>query len=143
MHLFNDCRQIAEGIIKKSGIEGYQLGTFKVFLRAGQMAVLDKQRTEVLSRAAVSLQRFARGFLARRSYQQALESVLRLQAWGRGMLARKACRALRQHRAATTIQTAYRRHKIRQQYQAVVHTITQLQVSSGSMLLAGSPVTPA
>jgi hypothetical protein len=44
------------------------------------------------------------------------------------MLARKEARALRQQKAATTIQTAYRRHKMRQQYQEVVHTITHLQV---------------
>jgi hypothetical protein len=45
------------------------------------------------------------------------------------MLARKEARALRQEKAAITIQTAYRRHKMRQQYQAVVHTITHLQVT--------------
>lgn len=44
------------------------------------------------------------------------------------MLARKETRALRQQKAATIIQTAYRRHKMRQQYREVLHTITQLQV---------------
>jgi fatty acid-binding protein DegV len=44
------------------------------------------------------------------------------------MLARRDARALRQQKAATAIQTAYRRHKMRQQYQEVVHNITHLQV---------------
>ncbi|WIA40194.1 hypothetical protein OEZ86_013582 [Tetradesmus obliquus] len=122
-----DDRQIAEGILKQSGLEGYQLGTSKVFLRAGQMALLDKQRTDKLSKAAVQLQRHARGFLGRLHYKQSKEAVVRMQAWARGMLARKEAHALRQQKAATTIQTAYRRHKMRQQYQEVVHNITHLQ----------------
>lgn len=72
-------RQIAEGILRASGISGYQLGTSKVFLRAGQMAMLDKQRTEKLSKAATVLQRHARGWLARMHYQQAMLAVVRMQ----------------------------------------------------------------
>jgi myosin-5 len=73
------CRQIAEGILKQSGLEGYQLGTSKVFLRAGQMALLDKQRTEKLSKAAIQLQRHARGFLGRLHFKQSKEAVVRMQ----------------------------------------------------------------
>lgn len=73
------CRQIAEGILKSSGISGYQLGTSKVFLRAGQMAMLDKQRTEKLSKAATVMQRHARGWLARLHYKQDLLAVVRMQ----------------------------------------------------------------
>lgn len=73
------CRQIAEGIMKVSGISGYQLGTSKVFLRAGQMAMLDKQRTEKLSKAATVMQRYTRGWLARQHYKKALGQVVFLQ----------------------------------------------------------------
>jgi myosin heavy subunit len=73
------CRQIAEGILKSSGISGYQLGTSKVFLRAGQMAMLDKQRTEKLTKAATVMQRHARGWLARLHYKQDLLAVVRMQ----------------------------------------------------------------
>lgn len=72
-------RQIAEGILKSSGISGYQLGTSKVFLRAGQMAMLDKQRTEKLSKAATVMQRHARGWLARLHYKRDLLAVVRMQ----------------------------------------------------------------
>jgi myosin-5 len=72
-------RQIAEGILKQSGLEGYQLGTSKVFLRAGQMALLDKQRTDKLSKAAIQLQRHARGFLGRLHFKQSKEAVVRMQ----------------------------------------------------------------
>jgi myosin-5 len=78
------CRQIAEGILKQSGLEGYQLGTSKVFLRAGQMALLDKQRTDKLSKAAIQLQRHARGFLGRLHFKQSKEAVVRMQVQYRG-----------------------------------------------------------
>eukprot|EP00775_Hariotina_reticulata_P007220 gene7220-7433_t len=160
-----DDRQLAEGLLKKSGISGYQLGTSKVFLRAGQMALLDKQRTDTLNASAILLQRYARSYLARQHYKKAKQAVVRMQegsgtgdmgflgavqiwteattraadfsggvlsalaakAWTRGMLARRDARALRQQKAATAIQTAYRRHKMRQQYQEVLHNITHLQ----------------
>jgi hypothetical protein len=74
--------------MKISGISGYQLGTSKVFLRAGQMAMLDKQRTEKLSAAATVMQRHTRGWLARLHYKQALVSVVRMQVRMHASLAR-------------------------------------------------------
>jgi myosin-5 len=182
-------RQIAEGILKLSGIFGYQLGTSKVFLRAGQMAMLDKQRTEKLSKAATVLQRHTRGWIARQHYKQALVLVVRMQvsacmlltppwisrfgtflwdghwllvfvvsgvccldqlhvrrtgvcktcahrssvavqAYARGLLARTQTRALRRQKAAVNIQTAWRRYKMRQQYNLVLHNITAVQVGA-------------
>eukprot|EP00879_Flechtneria_rotunda_P010956 GHRR01011448.1.p1 GENE.GHRR01011448.1~~GHRR01011448.1.p1 ORF type:complete len:975 (+),score=342.76 GHRR01011448.1:784-3708(+) len=122
-----DDRQVTEGVLRLSGLQGYQLGVSKVFLRAGQMAVLDKQRTEKLSKAAVLLQRFARGYLGRLYYKQSQQAVVRLQSWGRGMLARRQARALREQRAVTVIQKAWRSYKMRQQYQEVLYNITHLQ----------------
>jgi hypothetical protein len=50
------------------------------------------------------------------------------QAYARGLLARKQTRALRQQKAAVNIQTAWRRYKMRQQYNVVLHNITAVQV---------------
>lgn len=72
-------RAIAEGIVKRSGLTGYQLGHTKVFLRAGQMAVLDKQRTEKMHGAAVVIQRLARGYLARLESRRRRQAVLAMQ----------------------------------------------------------------
>jgi myosin-5 len=77
-------RSIAEGIIKRSGIAGYQLGKTKVFLRAGQMAVLDKLRGDKLAAAATVMQRHTRGWLARAQYRRDLDSVLCLQVGQEG-----------------------------------------------------------
>lgn len=97
------CRQIAEGVLKVSGITGYQLGTSKVFLRAGQMAMLDKQRTEKLSAAATVMQRHTRGWLARLHYKEALVSVVRMQVRMHARLARSpACVVDLEAASATT-----------------------------------------
>lgn len=45
------------------------------------------------------------------------------------MLARKEARAMRQQKAAVNIQTAWRRYRMRQQYNLVLHNITAVQVS--------------
>ncbi|GBG00632.1 myosin [Raphidocelis subcapitata] len=123
-------RDIALAILERSGIssgEGYQLGVSKVFLRAGQMAILDKQRTERLTAAATVIQRYARGHLARVHFRQAKVAVLTLQSGARGMLARKRAREMRQDRAALAIQTAWRRHKLREEYKTVYGLVVGVQ----------------
>ena len=52
----------------------------QIFLRAGQMAELDKIRTELLNRSAVTLQRHARGFVKRSQYQRKRHAIVVLQA---------------------------------------------------------------
>ena len=52
----------------------------QIFLRAGQMAALDKLRTDLLNASAVTLQRHARGFVLRRRYARVRRAVVTLQA---------------------------------------------------------------
>lgn len=101
---------------------------WQVFLRAGQMAVLDRQRQDKLGHASTIIQRHMRGYLARLRYQQGLAAVRRLQAGARGMLARKEARFRRQTKAATVVQSAWRRHKLQQEFKAVLQSITLVQV---------------
>jgi myosin-5 len=70
---------VAEGILQASAITGYQLGTSKVFLRAGQMAMLDRKRTDKLNTAATLLQGHARGWLARKHCKEAQQLVVQMQ----------------------------------------------------------------
>lgn len=60
-------------------LQGYQMGKTKVFLRAGQMAVLDKLRTELMNRSATTIQRHVKGFTARRRYQRTHRAAITLQ----------------------------------------------------------------
>ena len=48
------------------GLQGYQIGKKKVFLRAGQMAELDARRSEVLGNLAKIIQRKVRSYIARK-----------------------------------------------------------------------------
>lgn len=57
-----------------------------------------------------------------------------MQAYMRGLLARKQTRSLRQQKAAVNIQTAWRRYKMRQQYNLVLHNITAVQVCRHTVL---------
>ena len=51
----------------------------QIFLRAGQMAELDRIRTELLNRSAITLQRHARGFVQRSQYQRKRHAAIALQ----------------------------------------------------------------
>ena len=60
----------------------YPMRTFvytQMFLRAGQMAELDKIRTELLTRSAITLQRHARGFVQRAAYRRMRAAAITLQ----------------------------------------------------------------
>lgn len=51
----------------------------QVFLRGGQMAVLDTMRTDIMHKAAVTIQRHARGFVVRRQTHRTRRAVIKLQ----------------------------------------------------------------
>jgi len=63
-----------------------QLGRTKVFLRAGQICILDSRRAEVLENAAKHIQRQLRTFIARRDFISIRAATLSLQACCRGQL---------------------------------------------------------
>eukprot|EP00887_Chlorella_sp_A99_P001914 scaffold18.g1914.t1 len=123
-------RALTRVIVRRMlGDEGYQLGKSKVFLRAGKMAELDKQRTDLLHASARRIQRSVRGYLARRHFVAARAAVLRLQAAARGMLARGVARRARQQRAATLIQAAVRRWRARRDFLAAKQAATAVQAA--------------
>ena len=93
------------------------------------MAVLDKRRTEVLHGAARTIQRHARGYLARKHFRQAVAAAVRLQAASRGMLARTIVRNMRRERAATLIQAYVRRWRQRQLFVRTVRAVLAVQAA--------------
>jgi len=125
-------RRVAEAALRAAGVEvpgGAQLGRTKVFLRAGQMAVLDKRRLERLNAAATAIQRRVRGAQGRRAAERRRGAALALQAGARGMLARARARALRRERAATAIQAAWRAHVLRRLYRGKVAAVLAMQAA--------------
>ena len=67
----------------------YQFGRTKIFFRAGQVAYLEKLRSDKLRACGVLMQKCIRGWLARRRYAKIRRTVMLVQKYGRGMLARR------------------------------------------------------
>ncbi|DBA65606.1 TPA: hypothetical protein ACH3X2_002670 [Trebouxia sp. C0005] len=111
-----DDKALSKAVLKKANLQGYQCGETKVFLRGGQMAVLDTMRTDIMHKAAVTIQRHARGFVVRRQVHRVIRAVIKIQAGARGMLARADARRERRLQAAITIQRNMRMLKARSRF---------------------------
>ncbi|CAM8963231.1 unnamed protein product [Rhodiola kirilowii] len=107
-------------LLMKSGLDGYQIGKTKVFLRAGQMAELDARRIEILGRSASIIQRKVRSYLARKSFILLRRSVLQIQAACRGQLARKIFESKRREASCQMIQRNWRMYVARKHYKSYI-----------------------
>ena len=67
----------------------YQFGKTKIFFRAGQVAYLEKLRSDKLRACGVLIQKMVRGWLARTRYTKIRRTVLLVQTYGRGLMARR------------------------------------------------------
>ncbi|GFS39336.1 myosin [Actinidia rufa] len=104
-----DEKTTTEKILQKLKLENYQMGKTKVFLRAGQIGVLDSRRSEVLDTAAKHIQSRLRTYVAHRDFVSTRLAAVSLQACCRGCLARNGYAALREAAAAILIQKYVRR----------------------------------
>ncbi|KAJ1827719.1 Myosin type-2 heavy chain 1 [Coemansia sp. RSA 2599] len=82
----------------------YQIGLTKVFLRAGQWAIMEKKRSALFEKAAVTMQRFCRAFLVRRSYLRMVEAAKVIQRRYRRHLQAVRAEALRRKNAVLVIE---------------------------------------
>ncbi|KAL6523944.1 hypothetical protein OROMI_031039 [Orobanche minor] len=104
-----DDKTMTEKILQRLKLGNFQLGKNKVFLRAGQIAILDSCRAEVLDSAAKQIQGRLRTFVARNDFVKRRLAAVSLQACCRGCLARNKYAAMRGRAAATVIQKYFRR----------------------------------
>lgn len=130
-HLLNELLKGKEKVVGGDVIAPFACGTTKVFFRSGSLEMLESDRSELYSSKAVILQRRFRGILTRRKIRQmtaaavklqaqwrcsaaknryAVErsAVLKLQSWGRRMLAVVHVTRLRRMKAASIIQSSWR-----------------------------------
>lgn len=114
-------------LLEKIGLQGYQIGKTKVFLRAGQMAELDARRTEVLGRSATRIQRKVRSYLARKSFVLLHLSAIQVQAVCRGQLARKVFDSLRKEASSLKIQRNFRMHAAQKAYKELCSSALTIQ----------------
>ncbi|KAJ2708251.1 Myosin type-2 heavy chain 1 [Coemansia sp. IMI 203386] len=82
----------------------YQIGLTKVFLRAGQWAIMEKKRSALFEKSAVTMQRFCRGLLVRRSYRLMAEAAMVIQRRYRKHLLATRAEALRRKAAVLIIE---------------------------------------
>ncbi|CAF2148137.1 BnaA01g08200D [Brassica napus] len=114
-------------LLEKVGLEGYQIGKTKVFLRAGQMADLDARRNEVLGRAATSIQRKFRSYLFRKNLMMLRKAAVNMQAVCRGQLSRHMFDGLRREAAVLEIQRDIRMHIARKSYKELYFAAVSIQ----------------
>ena len=67
----------------------FQFGLRKIFFRAGQVAYMEKLRADKLIASGVMIQKHVRGWLQKRAYQRQKQAAVRMEAWVRGFLARR------------------------------------------------------
>jgi myosin-5 len=106
--------QLLKAVIKDE--DKYQVGLSKVFLRAGQVAFIEKLRAETLRNAVVMIQKHVRGFRQRQKYAAMRTATIKIQACVRGKLARNLFKFKKSTRAAIILQKYIRRYLGRQRF---------------------------
>ncbi|KAL5796425.1 hypothetical protein ACOSQ2_001245 [Xanthoceras sorbifolium] len=120
-------------LLEKAGLEGYQIGKTKIFLRAGQMAELDARRSEVLGRSASIIQRKVRSYLARRSFFLIRRSAIQIQAACRGQLTRQVYENMRREASSLRIQSNLRMFLARKAYKDLCSSAVCIQTGMRGM----------
>ncbi|KAL6770143.1 hypothetical protein ACKKBG_A33770 [Auxenochlorella protothecoides x Auxenochlorella symbiontica] len=109
---------VVRRILATSGMEGWQLGRTRVFLRAGQLAQLEGARGRRLAGSALRIQSAFRGMAARGELRRARAAAASIQAHWRGHRVRAGLAAARRDAAATRLQAAWRRAVARRAFLA-------------------------
>ncbi|XP_068578522.1 unconventional myosin-Va-like [Cebidichthys violaceus] len=109
------CKNLLEKLVKDQ--DKYQFGKNKIFFRAGQVAYLEKLRSDKLRMACVRIQKTIRCWLARKKYLRMRESAVTIQRHVRGHQARCYVKFLQRTRAAVLIQRNVRMWVTRTRYQ--------------------------
>ncbi|CAA0823906.1 Myosin-6 [Striga hermonthica] len=124
---------VCKKLLEKAGLEGYQIGKTKVFLRAGQMAELDGRRTEILGRSASIIQRKMRSYMARRSFMLLRRSAIFIQSACRGQLSRKVYEGMRREASCLRIQRNLRMYIARKAYRGLCLSSVSIQTGMRGM----------
>uniref|UniRef100_A0A8C2ZS67 Myosin VA n=1 Tax=Cyclopterus lumpus TaxID=8103 RepID=A0A8C2ZS67_CYCLU len=109
------CKNLLEKLVRDQ--DKYQFGKNKIFFRAGQVAYLEKLRSDKLRMACVRIQKTIRCWLARKKYLRMRESAITIQRHVRGHQARCYVKFLQRTRAAVIIQRNVRMWVTRTRYQ--------------------------
>lgn len=124
-----DVRELCQVILDAciTDTDKYQVGETKIFFSAGQLAYLEKMRSDRFDACATVLQKNMRRFVYRHRYLRMKEMAVKLQCLARVLIAKKQLSQLKQEKAAITIQKYYRRFSARKQYLQKRELIVKLQ----------------
>ncbi|CAO3629551.1 unnamed protein product [Cunninghamella blakesleeana] len=124
-----DVRELCSTILNQSIHEEdkFQVGTTKIFFRAGQLAYLEKLRSDRYDACAVLLQKHMRRFVYRIKYVRIKEVTLRLQCIARRKVAEVKLRSLQEERAAIVLQNQWRRYNARKEFLSKKAFVLKLQ----------------
>lgn len=118
-------QNILEKYIKQPDM--FHFGKTKIFFRAGQVAYLEKLRSDKLLRCCITMQSTIRAFICRKKYLRIINSVHNVQRYARGYLARRKAQDIRRNRAAIVIQKYVRSYNEKKRYQQIKDTVYGLQ----------------
>nr|XP_014351998.1 PREDICTED: unconventional myosin-Vc isoform X2 [Latimeria chalumnae] len=126
----NDKKQICKISLQRliQDPNQYKFGRTKIFFRAGQVAYLEKLRSDKLRGACITIQKNVRSWIQRKKFLRLKYAVITIQQYFRGQrTVRQAvsATALKQAWAAIIIQKYCRRFLVRRIYQLIyVATVT-------------------
>ena len=120
-------REALEGILNVANLQEWQIGKTKVFLRSGQMAVLDTLRSKKLGWAAVEIQKHVKRRVAQKQYKRTKSAAETVNKYARGMFARKIVREIRQTKAVTAIQAFVRMSICKKQFAETKEAAVKIQ----------------
>ena len=136
-----DIREMANSILKKalglnseSSLDKYQLGSTKIFFRAGMLAYLENLRSSRLNKAAVMIQKNLRCRYYRQRYYQTRLSILNFQCLARGFLAMSRAKTARQIKFSIVIQSAWRGQRQRVKVNDVLRSVLLFKAVSKGYL---------
>ncbi|DBA02384.1 TPA: hypothetical protein N0F65_007203 [Lagenidium giganteum] len=107
-------RELCEIILQKLERENWQLGHKKVFMRDGQLRILDNEARKITSEAAVTIQKHARRVMQRRAYLETRRKIIKAQAMVRMHLAKVMFQRMR--RRITLLNAVARQFVQRRKY---------------------------
>uniref|UniRef100_A0A8C3KMD0 Myosin VC n=1 Tax=Calidris pygmaea TaxID=425635 RepID=A0A8C3KMD0_9CHAR len=116
----NDKKQICKIVLQRliQDHNQYQFGRTKIFFRAGQVAYLEKLRSDKLRHACIMIQKSVRGWLQRKKFLRIKQAAILIQQYFRGQQAITA-RNLKETWAAITIQKYCRGYLVRRLCQLI------------------------
>nr|XP_022919052.1 myosin-VIIa-like [Onthophagus taurus] len=112
--------------------QDYQLGKTKVFLKHPDNEYLEQERTKILSKYIITLQRHIRGFICRRRYQNLKKAALIVQKHWRARGYRS--RYLKMKNGYQRLQAVIVQRQLRHQFQFKRQIITRIQTHSRGYL---------